>query len=392
VTDPAVRTVAAVLGGAPVDAGPGWHRPFGLPAGDALWGRGPDDARPLAAAGRHLVARWVTLAGLRLAPPAGHRLGAVHRVPARRLGGRLGWARTVVRSGAVAELLAPGERRRPLDEILEEAGATPAHRRLRVLSAGVVMLDVVVAGSPARLRVAVGEAATGLERAQAVLRSLADVRSPLIPVPLGAGRLDDLAWTVESCVPGHRPGALDTRLLDDASAFLAGLVTSGGPRRRLADDLAGLDQLRGLATLAAEVDGVLDDLPTVVRHGDLWTGNLLTDRGRLTGVVDWDGACQAAPAGTDLLHLVATEHRLRSRCSLGEVWRAEPWTWPAYADAPYWRLLDCRPTPRQRWAIGVAWWAAQAAGDVARAPHLLDDPGWRADNVDAVTAHLAGAR
>lgn len=41
--------------------------------------------------------------------------------------------------------------------------------------------------------------------------------------------------------------------------------------------------------------GVRANPPTLV-HGDLWFGNTLWEHGRLTGIVDWDGARVADPA------------------------------------------------------------------------------------------------
>jgi hypothetical protein len=61
---------------------------------------------------------------------------------------------------------------------------------------------------------------------------------------------------------------------------------------------ATVDALHGDAATAALLDRALEDarrligtsLPMVVAHGDYWAGNILVQRGRVTGVVDWERA------------------------------------------------------------------------------------------------------
>src|SRR5438093_11880125 len=100
------------------------------------------------------------------------------------------------------------------------------------------------------------------------------------------------------------------------SAFLADLEAIG----------ARLPVARGsLGRLRAAVGPVVASLPSVLRHGDLWAGNLLVERGALRGLVDWDAWHPAAVPGTDLLHLLAMEEVVLSGRSLGEVWLRRPW-------------------------------------------------------------------
>jgi hypothetical protein len=123
-----------------------------------------------------------------------------------------------------------------------------------------------------------------------------------------------------------------------------------------------------------------------MRHGDLWKGNLLVERGILSGVVDWDAWHPAAVPGTDLLHLVAMEEMVGRGRSLGEVWLERPWTRPAFraATARYWRELGITLDPEILEAVGWGWWANQVAWGLVRLPELADDEQWLDRNVHVV--------
>jgi aminoglycoside phosphotransferase (APT) family kinase protein len=66
-------------------------------------------------------------------------------------------------------------------------------------------------------------------------------------------------------------------------------------------DLAGLAALR--ARLADH------RTPQCIVHGDFWAGNLLVDRGRVLGVIDWEHACLAGSPVRDLARF-ATSYSL----------------------------------------------------------------------------------
>jgi aminoglycoside phosphotransferase (APT) family kinase protein len=126
-----------------------------------------------------------------------------------------------------------------------------------------------------------------------------------------------------------------------------------------------------------------------MRHGDLWSGNLLVEGGGLSGMLDWDAWHPAGAPGADLFHLAATEVGLRNRRPMGRmahgrVWRQEEFDW---TDS-YFRALGLNPDPNQLDAIGTAWWAGQAANSVRRDPDLAVDARWVSDNVEAVLSSL----
>ena len=225
-------------------------------------------------------------------------------------------------------------------------------------------------------------------RAAEGLRRAAVARSPFIPRSLAEGVTHGLSWTVEEMLAGQRPPRLTAVLLADAAAFCANLPPSGAPARPGAGAraLAGWfpDRAGGLSRLARVLDDTLGDLPGVVRHGDLWSGNLLARGGRLTGVVDWDAWAEDGVPALDLVHLVATEERLRLRRPIGAVYAKMPWRRPEVRAllGQWWPALD-RNLARVD-ALGTAWWSSQLASDIARTPALAHNPRWVSDNIHAV--------
>jgi hypothetical protein len=151
--------------------------------------------------------------------------------------------------------------------------------------------------------------------------------------------------------------------------------------------LVALDLAALVPSEAARLDvlaGRLADRPvlrrTVTAHGDLWSGNLLLHRGRLSGVVDWDACTSDAVPGTDLVHLLTTEERLRRRVPLGAVVASRPWD----VD-PLRTLLELSvpggADPATRQDVGTAWWLHHVRRAVVRVPRLADDLAWVDANV-----------
>ena len=62
------------------------------------------------------------------------------------------------------------------------------------------------------------------------------------------------------------------------------------------------------------------EIPFVRTHGDFWPGNLLiSDRGRLTGVLDWDLSVARGWPMLDLLHFIAFQHKWRATELFGSI-------------------------------------------------------------------------
>jgi Phosphotransferase enzyme family len=151
-----------------------------------------------------------------------------------------------------------------------------------------------------------------------------DVALEVIPRVVRRVELNGLRGVVMTAVPGtpmtreyvrgRRCGRRRVRRhLEAVAVWLASFqsATAVGP--------AGIDMDAGVASrLRARFDGderLPEDLarlaaiharlrtesvPRTVVHGDLWWGNVLVGRGRVTGVVDWEGACPCGEPVRDL--------------------------------------------------------------------------------------------
>jgi aminoglycoside phosphotransferase (APT) family kinase protein len=109
-----------------------------------------------------------------------------------------------------------------------------------------------------------------------------------------------------------------------AGAWLAGLHGAVGGNRQVsvAQMLDGVADVLGrrfggqpgadgdladLASLAGRLEG--HRTPQCVVHGDFWAGNLLAERGRVLGVIDWEHACLTGSPVRDLARF-ATSYSL----------------------------------------------------------------------------------
>lgn len=353
------------------------HAPAGAPFGEAL--RGGLD-RELAL----LRLRWPPLRGGRV---TAHRLHA----PAF----DRNWLRDAVRTRLLAGLvveIAPrsGPPVRLLDVVARQAEVVEPLGPLRGAADGSLILRVRTTTGPAVLRLAPAGAADGLLRAgEALVRLEGRAGAPRL---FAHGEVDDVHWVTEELLPGARPRKVPWRAACEVSVRLAQLPAADGPALATLEDLAQLIQLvpdhrETLEGMASRVRAAEGSLPTIARHGDLWRGNLLCRGRRLAGVVDWDAWHPRAVAGADLLQLVAAERRRIERRSLGEEWRTAPWRSAVFRrlSAPYWRALGVEPGPADLEAVGIAWWAAEAAGTLRRLPHRALDDAWLERNVLNVT-------
>jgi hypothetical protein len=299
-----------------------------------------------------------------------------------------------VLGGAAVELSAAANASRLIDVVLSDAGVTDP-TGLRVSSGGaVVVVGRDLDGRRVLARLASEGGGADPAIAAGALDALGAGGSPRIPRLLRRGVLRGVSWTVETLLEGRRPDRLDLRVGREAAALLARFPRAEGPPTSLAEDLAEIARLapsRASALRQLVNTFAQPDLPAVLRHGDLWVGNLLVRRGSLTGVIDWDAWHSRGVPGADLLELFASAERLRAHRPLGVVWRERPWRSPGFAafSHEYGRGFGLDPTAEEWEIVGLAWWAAKVAGTLRRLPERAEDERWLADIVDPVLASLA---
>jgi hypothetical protein len=393
--DPMARAVT-------VEADPRWRldRAAVEGAGAVMAGRGPLPAGTgLFLALRRAAARERFVGRLRLAPPQGLRTLEVVRLPppAIRPGRLRAAGRRALLSGAAVVMARPEFAGwTVLDAVLAAAGADRVGP-VRPGSGGSVLARVRLRDDRDGILRAGVEGTEGdpteVGRALALLQPLGIAAIPRL---LEHGRTAGVAWTIEALLPGRRP----RRITSDLAAAL-GTMSATLPRRSevptsVAEDLRRIaahlpETAPALGRVAEMARRDLAVLPAILRHGDLWAGNLLVEGGRLSGVVDWGAWHPSGVPGADLLHVVATERSHRSRKSLGQVWLEQPWRWPRYEELtrPYWASLGISPNRSALRAVGIAWWACQVAGSLDRLSHLAGDRRWVSRNVDLVLARLS---
>jgi hypothetical protein len=385
-----IERIAFLLGPADgsaefVTADDRWRLPPRSDARTIVWGRSASPSgAPAGAAARRSLSRETALAAAR-------RAGArVHRIPPQTLGG--GRTRNALRAallgGAIVEFRAPGSAPRVLDAAASAAGAVGIDATsFHLSSSGTILARVEVRGTDAVLRVGVAGAPGDPAHGAAALAHLA---AQTLPVPrlLATGETAGASWTLETLLPGKRPAAVSADLAREVAAVCEALPAGSGPPGSPRRDLEALaavlpDRSDALRALAHELRPELRALPSVMRHGDLWAGNLLADGDRLGGVVDWDAWDPGAVPGADLLHLHATGRRIAERCELGEIWIRRPWR-----DEGYRSLLGGAASTVAEGVLSIAWWAAEVRGTVSRHPARAIDERWLSLNVDAVLQTL----
>jgi hypothetical protein len=364
-----------------------------------VWGRTPQGSTSLVSAARCAGRREVSLRTLSRRLPGRLHVVAVHRLPPRQLGvGRLrGGVRTALRGGALVELGSANSGASVLDAVADAAGVRVPGRRFHAGAGGAMLVRGLLAdGSGAVLRVARAGSAGDPAALADTLERLERDRVPLTPRLHARGNTAGASWLAEAALPGRRPARAGGALTREVAHLCTSFPRSDHPPTATAADLDAVaaalpDRAGSIGGIAADVSGALRTLPSVLRHGDLWAGNLLVDRrGMLSGLVDWDAAHPAAVPGTDLLQLVATEFRRNAHRALGPAFLARPWRLPEFGEATarYWSAVGIRPDEDLLCLVGIAWWATEVHGTLARLPHRATDERWLETNVDRVLAHL----
>jgi hypothetical protein len=384
-----------------VETDPRWSLDGTAPASRPdviVWGRGPaaSGTATRVLAGMAL-ARERALLRLKLRPPRPYRVTAVHRWPPARLsaGSTRNRIREVLLGGAIVELASGHPPARVLDAAARAAGFDATIRRFGTGSGGSALATLKDGSGWHVLRVsAIGQPADPVHAADALSR-LASLGVDVVPQLRGRGSVLTASWTLETRLPGRRPARVSPAMARQVATFCGKLPrASSGPTAMQADldrIIGSMPQRRGqLTDLAGRTSGRLARLPLIMRHGDLWAGNLLVSGNRLTGIVDWDNWHAAATPGVDVLHLLAADAALRSKRELGEIWLERPWRSPAYSSiaADYWASLGVRLSDDELEAVGVAWWAAATSHALELAPEQVEDRRWVGLNVEAVLERL----
>jgi hypothetical protein len=286
--------------------------------------------------------------------------------------------------------------------LAEAAAGKPAWASTR---AGLVVLAV----DGSLLRVAIGptraEIDDGIEALEALRASSPPPEvSDRVPWPTGRGRVGLADWSLERLLTGDRPSrAVPEPLFDDCLQFLVALgLLRGGDQQRLTEPAATVEEVCSpqsastLHTFAAELETRLEGVPRCFAHGDFFAGNLLADeRGRLSGVVDWDAAGPGRLPLLDLLHLQLTRSGAYADADWGRL-LLERLLPPARAggDVPtrsYCAAIGVEPEPELLEALVLAYWLDHVSYQLRAHPVRRAQPAWIKQNVELVLRSAADA-
>jgi hypothetical protein len=274
-------------------------------------------------------------------------------------------------------------------------------------SSGVVVADL----GPVILRLALGPARSRLVAQQKTLEQIRGLDpsgrlTARVPSLVAHGEVGLAAWALEKRLPGRHPAGLDADLLTDSAEFLTDLgrlTVDGSPRARFLSAAHEVgkacpnDRGEELGRLAANALDELADQPCCFLHGDFWTGNLLVEGKRLSGVIDWpEGGPDGLPM-VDALHLQLSWIRQGTREPLGLA-VANHLLPAAFADHEVLRaclqLSDVQLTDREERALVVAYWLGALAREL-RDPDSRqhgDRARWERENIAPVLGVLQGAQ
>jgi hypothetical protein len=363
-----------------------------------LWGQVPLPGASLPVSVLGVLRREFAILKLIKAPPENLRVRHVFRLPPPLLcaGPIRGKLRTALRGGVLVEMSSSKELLRVLDAAVQAAGSMEPVGHLRLGSGGGALIPSRLPdGVPVLIRVGQLRGSGEIERAADALEYLGSSDTKKVPRLLNRGETCGASWSVESQLAGQRPKRLGRDLIGEVARFCWSLPVTDGPPEAPGHDFDVIVRsfprfAKSLNAMAKMVEAGLTQAPGVMRHGDLWAGNLLIRQGGLTGVVDWDAWHSSGVPGADLLYLTVTEEWLRSRKKLGEIWLRRPWRSQAFTEiaAPYWGRLSIEPAPELLNAVGLSAWASQVASNLARSPQLAFSPRWAHKNVSMVVEGL----
>jgi hypothetical protein len=295
---------------------------------------------------------------------------------------------------------------RPTRTVLDEALADASRATGLPLAASPPSVRaelLIVETAEGILRVAVGPGRHQIFGQRSALATLRACPAPAfvaerVPSELASGTCGIGEWSLESRLPGTRPAAsIGEPLLGDCLDFLAGLHSACPSdadanmfleQAEVVVDVCPPEQARVVRALAERLGQRLADLPRGFAHGDFFHGNLLSDRGRLVGVVDWDAAGPRRLPILDLLHL-----RLMSIREVADVdWGPSllrhllPWARAGGGEIirGYARRSGLTLDPRRLEALVFAYWLDYASYQLRTHRHRLAQPLWIERNISLV--------
>jgi hypothetical protein len=319
------------------------------------------------------------------------RLDVAERLPLSALviGSRRGNPQTVLDSARSAVSAATGHELEPRWPLVRQGG-------------------LVTIAKEGVLRVALGPACYEMSLLRAAIKSLERASPPTlvadrVPWIIATGKAGLADWLFERRLPGKVASPeLTDPLLADCADFL---VELHNVRNEDAPPVSLIERSETIAracntglreavrALGARLESELAGVPRGFAHGDFWFQNLLTDQGRLVGVVDWHGAGGSGLPLLDLFHLRLSSVFAQRRLFLGTALLEFllPWARAGGDDLTrsYCERVGVEPTSQRLEDLVIAYWVTRTARELEMYADRVERPLWMKHNVDLVIDTLA---
>jgi aminoglycoside phosphotransferase (APT) family kinase protein len=210
-------------------------------------------------------------------------------------------------------------------------------------------------------------------------------------------------WSLEERLPGSTaPSALPPELLEESIDFLVTLGRQGDNSTPTSSSAADADviartrvggQAEALRQLGSRVETLLAAVPRVFAHGDFWSRNLLVERGRLSGVVDWDHGGPGRLPFLDLFQLQLNMIRAGTHQFLGPALVDHLLPWAQSGGDEYSRAYASRigfeVGTRELETLVLAFWLDRVGHEISSFADRVERPVWMHQNVDIVLDAIA---
>ncbi len=263
-------------------------------------------------------------------------------------------------------------------------------------------------------RVGGGPAALAIARSADALQAIAGAAPPpavldRLMLPVCAGEIGLARFTVEPKASGAPAADMTDQLWNDCLEFLVALHELGRDGRCMGDESSWApyeetlellarhvspEQRPKLEALGSRLRKELSDVEVGWGHGDVSAKNLLADNGRLTAVLDWDGATPEALPLLDLLDLLpAPDGRTYPGGHPGTRMTSVLWPLMSSGEDPHLRAYcDASSITRDRLhleAFAAAYWLDRVSRSLRPLAKPRAQPVWVRRNLEEPLSFLA---
>jgi len=223
--------------------------------------------------------------------------------------------------GGKGETIGSSWLERLIQNVPELAGSVV--ERYLVTSTDTVVVRLRTPGSSVIARMPLNPAAhEACLQNELVLRRLGNLSKPWLPRIISSGKFEGSEYFIETALQGQ---PITAAMIPSAMRFLLTLhsipVSPCNWEKYMRDFNARLTPYFPTDSLFPELVSYVEEslarnVSRILSHGDYWRGNILGERARINGLVDWSQAVFGVPSMSDALHLLIFERSEKLRISI----------------------------------------------------------------------------